>query len=231
MEDMIQLNKTNQNEAELLIYGNISSSSWDSTAVGGLKLAGAINDLNVKKLKVRINSNGGEVKEGLAVYNLLTDLAEKGYEVETICDGFACSAASVIFMAGTKRTMNKASLLLIHNAWTFAIGDANELRKQADDIEKVTLPSIEIYKSVSNLSEKEIVKMMNEETWITADEALKWGFATEVKEREQQQSIDENYLYKQVMQNKRLTKEIDELKKSLEKKPQQKNGWEDFFRM
>jgi ATP-dependent Clp protease protease subunit len=196
-----------------------------------LKLAGAINDLNVKKLKVRINSNGGEVKEGLAVYNLLTDLAEKGYEVETICDGFACSAASVIFMAGTKRTMNKASLLLIHNAWTFAIGDANELRKQADDIEKVTLPSIEIYKSVSNLSEKEIVKMMNEETWITADEALKWGFATEVKEREQQQSIDENYLYKQVMQNKRLTKEIDELKKSLEKKPEEKNGWEDFFRM
>ena len=164
-------------------------------------------------MKVRINSYGGEVAEGLAIYNLL-----KSYdgEVATICDGFACSAASVVFMAGKQRIMPKSSLLLIHNAWTRASGDANDLRKAADDLEKITQPSIDIYSSVSNLSEEEIKKMMDEETWISADEALSYGFATEVTDEEAMQSLEEGILVKTVMKNKELEKRIKELGKPAE---------------
>ena len=173
-----------------------------------------------KNLKVRINSYGGEVAQGLAIYNLLKDY--KG-QVTTVCDGVACSAASVIFMAGTQRLMPRSSLLFIHNAWTYASGNAEELRKQAEELEKITQPSVEIYKSSSNLSEETIKIMMNEETWITADEALEYGFATQIVEDNPQQSMKDDIVSKLVHQNKKLEKQLNE--KANEPAP--KKGW--FF--
>lgn len=212
-ERFYQLVNQSDQEATLYIYGDITSIKWFENDVCVYDLAKEIGELNGKKLKVRINSYGGEVAEGLAIYNLL-----KTYdgEVATICDGFACSAASVVFMAGKQRIMPKSSLLLIHNAWTRASGDANDLRKAADDLEKITQPSIDIYSSVSNLSEEEIKKMMDEETWISADEALSYGFATEVTDEEAMQSLEEGILVKTVMKNKELEKRIKELGKPAE---------------
>lgn len=212
-ERFYQLVNHSDQEATLYIYGDITSIKWFENDVCVYDLANEIGELNGKKLKVRINSYGGEVAEGLAIYNLL-----KSYdgEVATICDGFACSAASVVFMAGKQRIMPKSSLLLIHNAWTRASGDANDLRKAADDLEKITQPSIDIYSSVSNLSEEEIKKMMDEETWISADEALSYGFATEVTDEEAMQSLEEGILVKTVMKNKELEKRIKELGKPAE---------------
>lgn len=212
-ERFYQLVNHSDQEATLYIYGDITSIKWFENDVCVYDLAKEIGELNGKKLKVRINSYGGEVAEGLAIYNLL-----KSYdgEVATICDGFACSAASVVFMAGKQRIMPKSSLLLIHNAWTRASGDANDLRKAADDLEKITQPSIDIYSSVSNLSEEEIKKMMDEETWISADEALSYGFATEVTDEEAMQSLEEGILVKTVMKNKELEKRIKELGKPAE---------------
>lgn len=212
-ERFYQLVNHSDQEATLYIYGDITSIKWFENDVCVYDLAKEIGELNGKKLKVRINSYGGEVAEGLAIYNLL-----KSYdgEVATICDGFACSAASVVFMAGKQRIMPKSSLLLIHNAWTRARGDANDLRKAADDLEKITQPSIDIYSSVSNLSEEEIKKMMDEETWISADEALSYGFATEVTDEEAMQSLEEGILVKTVMKNKELEKRIKELGKPAE---------------
>lgn len=212
-ERFYQLVNQSDQEATLYIYGDITSIKWFENDVCVYDLAKEIGELNGKKLKVRINSYGGEVAEGLAIYNLL-----KTYdgEVATICDGFACSAASVVFMAGKQRIMPKSSLLLIHNAWTRARGDANDLRKAADDLEKITRPSIDIYSSVSNLSEEEIKKMMDEETWISADEALSYGFATEVTDEEAMQSLEEGILVKTVMKNKELEKRIKELGKPAE---------------
>lgn len=212
-ERFYQLVNHSDQEATLYIYGDITSIKWFENDVCVYDLAKEIGELNGKKLKVRINSYGGEVAEGLAIYNLL-----KSYdgEVATICDGFACSAASVVFMAGKQRIMSKSSLLLIHNAWTRASGDANDLRKAADDLEKITQPSIDIYSSVSNLSEEKIKKMMDEETWISADEALSYGFATEVTDEEAMQSLEEGILVKTVMKNKELEKRIKELGKPAE---------------
>lgn len=217
MKKWYQLGMVDEENAELLIYGDITSFEWYNSDKSAYGLAQDLEALNDANLTVRINSYGGEVAEGLAMYNLLKSY--KG-EVTTICDGFACSAASIVFMAGTKRIMPKSSLLMIHNAWTYASGDSNELRKIADDIEKITQPSVEIYKSISNLEEEEIKAMMDAETWILADEALSYGFATEVAEDSAKQSLKEEMLSKLVIKTKQLEKE-------LKAKSATKNGW--FF--
>ena len=168
----------NKEEANINIYGDITSWPWneeDVSASGLVKELEALGD--VSKINVYINSYGGEVAEGLAIYNALKRHKAK---VTTICDGFACSIASVIFMAGDERIMNESSLLMIHNAWTMAAGNAEELRKQADDLEKITQASVEAYKANSNLTEKEIKKMMDAETWILPSEAMEYGFATAI---------------------------------------------------
>ena len=220
-----QMNK-NENSAELLIYGDITSYKWFEDDVCAYDLAKELKELDGIDLTVRINSYGGEVAQGLAIYNLL-----KSYEgsVTTLCDGFACSAASVIFMAGQKRRMPKSSLLMIHNAWSYASGDANALRKQADDLEKITKPSIEIYKSVSNLDEETIKTMMDEETWITAEEAFEYGFATSIVEDEANQSLSNEMLSKLVHRTKELEKQLNILQPTNSKDnfKENKNGW--FF--
>ena len=219
-ERFYQLTDISEDSATLYIYGDITSIKLFENDVCVYDLAKEIGDLNGKALTVRINSYGGEVAEGLAIYNLL-----KSYEgeVTTICDGFACSAASVVFMAGTKRIMPRSSLLMIHNAWTWASGDADDLRKAADDLEKITQPSVEIYTSVSNLDADEIKSMMDAETWIDADEALDYGFATEIIEEAAMQSLEDGILAKTVFKNKQLEKRI----KELEKAEPVKTGW--FF--
>ena len=221
MNKFYQLTNQDDFNAELYIYGDITSYKWYDDEVCAYDLAKELMELGNKNLKVRINSYGGEVAQGLAIYNLLKD--HKG-TVTTVCDGFACSAASVVFMAGTNRAMPKSSLLMIHNAWSWASGNANELRKIAEDLEKITQPSIEIYKTVSNLDEETVKRMMDEETWITAEEALEYGFATVIVEDNPKQSLKDDILSKLVHSNKELTRQVKILK---EEKKQSKKGW--FF--
>ena len=174
---------TNGNEASINIYGDITSYPWEEHGdVSAVNLSKRLEELGeVSKINVYINSYGGEVAEGLAIYNALKRHKAK---VVTYCDGFAASIASVIFMAGDKRVMSEASLLMIHNAWTVGVGNAAELRKQADDLDKITRASIEAYKAHSNLSEDEIKALLDAETWILPEEALEYGFATKVEKTE-----------------------------------------------
>ena len=173
--------------ASLNIYGDIAHYAWEefgeTNAVTLSKQLESMGD--VKQINVYINSYGGEVAEGLAIYNALKRHKAK---VTTYCDGFACSIASVIFMAGDERIMNEASLLMIHNAWTCASGNAEQLRKQADDLEKITQASVEAYKAHSNLKENEIKELMDAETWITPEEALSYGFATKIEKTEKEKA-------------------------------------------
>lgn len=179
--------------ATINIYGDITSWAWEElgevSAVNLSKQLEALGD--VDKIDVYINSYGGEVAEGLAIYNALKRHKAK---VTTYCDGFACSIASVIFMAGDERIMNESSLLMIHNAWTYAMGNSEELRKQADDLEKITQASVEAYKSHSSLTEKEIKKLMDEETWILPTEALEYGFATSIDKPENKNASQNAFL-------------------------------------
>lgn len=220
MNKCYQFKKENEGVTDLFIFGDITSWEWLESDVSSFSMMKEMAEVDTP-LVVHINSYGDEVAEGLAMYNLLK---QHKHEVTTICEGFACSAASVIFMAGTKRIMPKTSLLLIHNAWSNTAGDSVALKKAAEDLEKITMPSIEIYKSVSNLDENKIREMMDREEWITADEALAYGFATEIKEEEAKQSLHDNYLRKVVMRNKELENQI--LNK--DEKPVV-DGWTSFF--
>ena len=180
------MEKANQT-ATINIYGDICSWACESLGeVSSYTLSKQLESLDdVSEIKVYINSYGGEVAEGLAIYNALRRHKAK---VTTYCDGFACSIASVIWMAGDERVMNEASLLMIHNAWTFASGNASELRKLAEDMDKITQASVEAYKAHSNLSEEEIKAKMDAETWILPSEALEWGFATKVDKTENEKA-------------------------------------------
>ena len=165
------------NEATINIYGDITSWEWYESDVSSYTLSKQLENLDVDKINVYINSYGGEVAEGLAIYNALKRHKAK---VTTYCDGFACSIASVIFMAGDERVMSTASLLMIHNAWTWASGNANELRKQADDLDVITQASMNAYMASVNIAEEELKNMLDAETWISPQDALDKGFATNV---------------------------------------------------
>ena len=167
------------NEADLYIFGDITTWPWDEKDRDAYGIVKELQGLEVDKLNLHINSYGGDVSEGLAIYNVLKNSQIK---ITTYCDGFACSAASVIFMAGDERIMNSASLLMIHNAWSRASGNANEFRKKAEDLDKITQASINAYMSRVKITEDELKEKMDKESWLTAEEALADGFATQIME-------------------------------------------------
>jgi len=164
-------------EADIYIYGDIVSWPLLESDVSSHSLAKEIAGLEVDQINVYINSYGGEVAEGLAIYNQLRRHRAK---IRTVVDGFACSAASVVFMAGDERIMSNASLLMIHNAWLLTAGDQNGLRKDADDLEVINAATIQAYLNHINIDEAKLKAMMDAETWISAADALDMGFATEV---------------------------------------------------
>ena len=178
------------NVAELTIYGDITSFPWFDGDVSANNLSRQLAELqNVSQINVYINSYGGEVAEGLAIYNALKRHPAK---VVTYCDGFACSIASVIFMAGEERIMCNPSFLMIHDAWSYAAGNADELRKQADDLEKITTASVEAYMARCNLTEDELRAKMKAETWLTHTEAVEMGFATGEAEMDESDQPSQN---------------------------------------
>lgn len=204
MSEKLQFVKQDESTTTLYIYGEIRKKSMfetffeieDETRVGAFDFKEALDKVDTPKLMVRINSMGGSVSEGLAIYNLLSSFPG---EVVTIIDGFACSAASVIFMAGTKRIVPESSLLMIHNAWSSASGDSNALKKAAEDLEQITQPSVNVYVSKTGLEESTIKEMMDKETWIISSKAYDLGFATAIEKNEAQQSIGDAYLRKLIL--------------------------------
>lgn len=170
----------NNKEADVYVFGDIvdplEKAFWGvESDVSGFSLAQDVKDLDVDVINVHINSYGGSVSEGLAIYNTLKNHKAK---IRTYCDGFACSAASVVFMAGDERYMNDASLLMIHNAWMYMAGNPAQLRKGADDLEKITQGSVEAYMGRVNITEEKVKELMDAESWILPSEAVEWGFAT-----------------------------------------------------
>ena len=176
--------------ADLYIFGYISDAfntgidealEWDLGEVSGLSIAKDLQCLDADILNVHINSLGGYTSEGLAILNLLKSCKQK---VITYCDGFACSAASLIFMAGEERIMGAASALMIHNAWITTDGNAAQLRQQADVLEKISKAAGNAYMEHVNISREELDAMLDgvdhEGSWILPEEAVQMGFATKI---------------------------------------------------
>lgn len=196
-----------QNEEEktvdIYIYGDITSWEWLESDVSSYTLSKELQELSddVENINVYINSYGGEVAEGLAIHRMLKRHKAK---VTTYGDGFVCSIATVIFAAGDERVVYNTTMGFYHNAWTYTAGNANELRKEADDLEKITQASINAYMDCVNIFEKKLKEILDGETWLSASEMVDMGFATKMAKSEENANASQS-ARKSLMQ--RMTKE------------------------
>jgi ATP-dependent Clp protease protease subunit len=132
---------------------------------------------DAEEITVRVNSPGGDVFEGNAIYSLLR---AHGAAITTEIHGIAASMGSIIALAGDEVHAAENSMFMIHDPWGFAMGNAAKMRKRADMLEKTEGTLVKIYDRKSNLDRKQIVDMMHAETWMDADEMLSNGFATSI---------------------------------------------------
>lgn len=197
----IKLSAEDSKTADIFIYGDIVSSQWyeeDTTALSFKNDLDAAGDVSV--INLYINSPGGNVFEGVAIYNMLKRHKAK---VNVHVDALAASIASVIAMAGDTVSMPKNSMLMIHNPWSFAVGNAAELRKIADDLDRIgqSVKQTYLQKAGSKLTDKKLQEMLDAETWLSADEAYAYGLCDVVLEESQAAaSISDEWLnrYKNV---------------------------------
>jgi len=168
--------QNNGNTAEILIYDVIGKDFWGE-GVGAKEFAEEVSNLKVDTINVRINSPGGQVFEGTAIYNTLVNHVAK---ITVAIDGMALSAASFIAMAGDHISMAENAMMMIHDPIGISIGSAADMRKQADMMDKAKINIIKTYQNQVEKDDQELSDMMEQETWMTADEALGHGFIHEV---------------------------------------------------
>lgn len=180
----MSLNPQMETEAILDIFDEIGEYedflTGDLKGVGPRKISGFLNDhSDVTDIKVRIQSYGGDAFEGISVLNLLKTSGKK-VTVEVL--GVAASAASVIAMAGEKIVMHPTSQLMIHNCWTLAVGNSKELRKTADDMDKImeSMKAAYLAKAGGKLTADKLQDLLDGETYLTADECLVYGLCDEI---------------------------------------------------
>jgi ATP-dependent protease ClpP protease subunit len=171
-------NESSTNTAEILIYDTIGEDFWDES-VSAKKFVRELNDIDAKNINIRINSEGGSVFDGLAIYHAIK---RKDSFITTFVDGLAASIASVIALAGDKVVIAKNAFFMIHNPWSWAIGDSKEMIKQAELLDQIKGSIVNIYSGHSTLSEDEIIKAMDEETWYDGDQSEELGFSDVVGE-------------------------------------------------
>jgi ATP-dependent Clp protease, protease subunit len=151
-------------QGELLLHGVVGADFTLATVLSGVRGMGVGS-------VIRLHSPGGDAHEGLAIYEALKD---KGFVVRI--DGLAASAASLIAMAGARIVMAPGAQLMLHNPWTFAEGDGDALRKIAETLDKVRDSYIAVYVERTRLERTEIERVMDSETFWSAQEVASLGF-------------------------------------------------------
>ena len=166
--------------AEVLIYGNIGD-RWNEDGVVASELVRDLSALQADTINLRINSYGGSVPDGLAIYNALR---RHKATVNVFVDGVAISCASYIAMAGDTITMAKNSQMMIHAPWTFAYGNSNDMREQADILDRYAKAMASAYADKSGKTYEDALALLvdRKDHWFLADEAKAEGFADEVGE-------------------------------------------------
>lgn len=168
---------------ELLLYGEISSSSWWGDEVTPKQFKEDLDALgDIETLNIYVNSPGGDVFAGHAIRSMLkrNQATKVGY-----VDGLAASIASVILTACDTVIMPLNAMQMVHKAWTIAVGNADDMRKMADDMDKIDESIIAAYEEKTGLKKDKIIELMEAETWMTAEEAVEYGFADEIEEQKQ----------------------------------------------
>lgn len=163
-------------ETELYLEGTIASESWFDDDVTPEEFKAELKKAN-GNIRVVINSPGGDCVAASVIY---TALMEYPHDVTVFITGLAASAASVIAMAGTKVVMSPTAMMMIHNPWTLAIGDKEEMKKAAHLLDEVKESIVNAYEIKTGLPRQKIETLMDNETWFSAHKAKELGFCDEV---------------------------------------------------
>lgn len=168
---------SDEDDRTISIYDVIGYDYWTGEGVTAKRIAGALRSLGKGPVTVNMNSPGGDMFEGLAIYNLLR---EHPGEVTVKVLGLAASSASVIAMSGDNVQIARAGFLMVHNCWVLAIGNRHDLRDMADTLEPFDKAMADIYAARTGGDIKAMSKLMDAETWIGGSDAIDKGFADEL---------------------------------------------------
>ena len=168
------LEKSGNNETTVTLYDEIGA-----FGAGSKEFLADLGKLDGQHIHLRINSPGGSVVEGTAIYNALR--RHKG-GVTVHIDALAASMASVIAMSGSPVYIADNALLMIHNPWTVSMGESKDLRKEADLLDKLKSTLVNAYTRKTGMDQAQVAEMMDAETWLDAVEAVALGFADAIEE-------------------------------------------------
>mgnify|MGYP001382775425 CR=1 FL=1 len=178
MQKNFSIKNLSGDTAEIKIFGEIGE-GWFGDGVTLDSVKTQLEGIKAKKINVLISSLGGDVNHALAIHDILK---MSNAEITTEIIGATASSGTIIAMAGKERKMSNNALFLSHNAWMLAVGNADQLRKQADDLDAFNDRIINIYQKVTGKSREQVKALMDEEKWIDADNAKDFGFVTETFE-------------------------------------------------
>lgn len=169
----LEVKNKGEKNAELVIYGEITSDKWYENEIEPQDVKDLLNEIGDKDVDIYINSPGGSVFAGLAIYNML--LRHQGFKRVHV-EGYAASIASVIAMAGDEIVIPENAYLMIHKAWGVAVGNADTLRERADLYERFdsTIANIYLSKAKEGLTEEKFQSLMKDETWFNGKEAQEY---------------------------------------------------------
>lgn len=160
-------------EAAITIF-DVIGDDWSEDGVTAEKVAAQLRAIGERPVEVHINSPGGNMFEGIAIYNMLR---EHPQPVTVKIVGLAASAASVIAMAGDRVEIGAASFLMIHNCWVMTIGNRHDLAAAAQGLEPFDAALAEVYAARSGRPRADVVQWMDGETWMSGASAVERGFA------------------------------------------------------
>lgn len=164
--------------ADLYIFGYIVSYPWTELGeASGMSIVNHIKNLDVDEIRVHIDSYGGSVSEGWAIYNALRQHPAK---IVAYGDGFVASAALFPFLAGDERIASSLSAYYFHQVMVAASGYASDLRAAADEAEKMTEIGINAFVERTGMDADQVRQLMEAETWLTPAQALDYGIATSI---------------------------------------------------
>lgn len=164
-------------KADIYIFGDIVPEEYFDSDVSSTGIVKQIKDLDVDTLNVHINSCGGVVREGWAIYNVLREHPAK---INTYGDSFICSAALYPFLAGDNRYASTLSGYYLHQVREWAEGYADDLRAAADEADFMTNVGIQAFVDRAGMAQEEVKALMERETWLTPAQALEYGIATAI---------------------------------------------------
>lgn len=178
-------NESELNELEIYITSNIEPENFaEGEYVSARKIMLQIPENFTGKIILHINSDGGDLFEALAIYDLLMELSNSGCEVEARIEGLCASSASVIAMGADKIIMNANAYMFIHEALGGTFGDSEELAGYSELLQDMTGKIIKIYASRTGLSEDTVKDLLHKESWMDANTCKTLGFCDEIIEPE-----------------------------------------------